>query len=1416
MSFAPLTRPAQSQVNLDHTQNRPQADGFNWPTFRLLNKQSRVTLSPDFLAPSNVRKVFTTANLNGGLFAATTSKGLIISPLSDLRDAFKTGTDTVFTPKRTLACNPVSIAFACNDTRLLAGTETGQILVFDIAQLSSSAAQVDPIQVFQGSSSPAAQILPNPSNENELAQLVAIVRVDGTVQMFNMQMESKGAWAGTDFESTPVAASWSPKGKQLAIGLRSGDILTFALTNNNTPLKHIPPTANSHLVSLHWVGPAFTFRTSYSANPVDPSPPYRFFGPPIQHSGFLLVLPRWDQDSTTASPEESKTLVVVGDTSSTDLEVLGNTGSRWFQQSQENQLTVPLDKNDEDTFLLTLDVDLTDELPIMYAYLNDGTIQGWHVTHPDSKQYAGLGGAAQASPSAPAFGQQQPSTTFGQQSPSPFAQPSPTTAFGKSSGFGQSSTTSFGQPQSTPAFGQSGFGQPSMFGQSSFGQSSTSTSSAFGSTNNAFSAFASNNNAFSSSAGSGFGAQGNTPPSAPPLNSTPSVSMGEATPSFGGLSLGSSNSESETKNKAVGGGMFGSPAPLPLPPNHPANQPTIPAPSNFSDPALIKPASGFGAFGAVTSGAFGNPKPPGTSAFGGGGAFSGGAFGGGSSSAGTGSNDAKPTTPSTTAPAFGKSTFGQTGFGQTGFGFGQTGFGQKPASAFGQSGFGSSGAAPTTPSGGGGFSAFASSGPTGFANAAASSTSGSGGNTSSPSGAPAAPAAGAFGAFSAQGPSAFGKPATGSVFSGGNGANAFGGGGASPSPSSASALGGGGTLPGRRRRLRSVLLVVEEVRRAPPAASGFGGFGTPTHSLFGNKTPQPNPAAQPDSTSSSPDPAKDRKSPSPGDSPPPSAPSQLKFTTTSTPTTTGAFGNLKSAPSGFKPASGFGAFGSDTTPTSSPFFNTASQAPKAPAVSAFGNLSSTPPTTPKPAAGGSPAFGSPSQLGGFKSAFASVSPAATPPKTPTMASGGGFSAFSSSPVSLTSSSTPAKSFGDLLKAGDRSQDKPKPATVFSGSGLSGTLPKPEVSSPSSSPAPVVPIKPVPVFTPPPKDTETTARDSEPKSKDKAAESSSPKDGKGTSESSFGGLSQSSSFVEVSGGDVEDDADGEAEEAGGEEDGDDDDDGSFLSESFGSGSEAPPDDDDGEDDSRSPSPSAVPLPPSRSPSSTPRSEAPPKVQVSESPTPSEDEESDDSEGRLSTIREESTTPPGSPEKNSSPPAKTPLAAPVPVAPSPFGLGLGRPSSRPTRSSPLANAPVSNDEDEETVKDEKPILKPRPASPKPIFGALPPQLKTESIEEKAEPAAKPPRPKTPPLSALSFGSSTPKAPLNATKIPLAGASLPAFPVPPKASPVTPASPSPTPAGGVFGFGTPKSMSSPTVSTPVPAPKGFFWHPTHRIIF
>lgn len=92
---------------------------------------------------------------------------------------------------------------------------------------------------------------------------------------------------------------------------------------------------------------------------------------------------------------------------------------------------------------------------------------------------------------------------------------------------------------------------------------------------------------------------------------------------------------------------------------------------------------------------------------------------------------------------------------------------------------------------------------------------------------------------------------------------------------------------------------------------------------------------------------------------------------------------------------------------------------------------------------------------------------------------------------------------------------------------------------------------------------------------------------------------------------------------------------------------------------------------------------------------------------------STTPPGSPDKHEQDPS---IVSPKPVAASNMAsLGIGRPSSRPVKSSPLSGAPLTTAESApSSVPAKSPFLpKARPASPKMPFGQLPtPPVKAES--------------------------------------------------------------------------------------------------------
>ncbi|KAF8072173.1 hypothetical protein FPV67DRAFT_924861 [Lyophyllum atratum] len=1170
--FTRLVPPQPAQVNIDPTPKDCPSDGFNYPTFRLLNKQERVKLSTKrFDAdPSTFYNHLAVANSKGWFAAITVqddgSYALICSPLADLRTSFKNAKDSegTYTPKRKVALQsqkPSILAFATNDTRLFMSFEHGGLLVYDTAALFTEGSDaIAPLHMLPPDTGPIRHIVPNPGTEPNLVDLVAVVHSNRTVVLYNSSLETQGGWIAGDMDVnyTPAAVAWSPKGKHIAIGLQGGHIMTYPLTNKSSIHKHVPPTALPPLISLEWLSPGHTFRTSYapSYGTTDPiqhiicvdtkaptatyyAPTYPFPLPERGHQSYTVVLPKWDEDAGAAEP---KSLVVVGDKASIDLEILGSIGTQWYQQSQENPLSLPLDSNMEDTVLLGLQADLTDVetmTPIMYAYLNDGTVQGWYMEH--TKPYPGMinpqsaaaptpteAASAFIQPAAPAavtagpgttppaqqtafgqpaFGQASSPSAFGQASgPSAFGQSSfgQPSAFGKPSAFGQQQTTStfgtsaFGQPQTSPTFGQaapaggtSAFGQPSSasafgggaptsaFGQpqptAAFGQPATTsafggggapsafgggtTTGAFGSgafggggtstnafrggafastqpTSNAFggnafgglAATGGNKNAFGqASFGFGAPAPSSPPPPAPAPDMSREASMSDATPSFGGMGLGEPNDPSKP---AKSGGIFGS------------AQPTAPSTTTTSSfgGGPIRPATGFGAFSAFSS----SQTSPATST----------------------TTEQKPPSAQPSTSTFGTSSKPASAFGQSAFG--TSGFGQ---SAFGQSTFGKPAVPPaTTTTGaiGGGFGAFASSPVTSLSGAAAAQQPGNAGSAfrtaleSPPKS--TSPPTGGFGAF-ASSPSAFGTATT-----------------QEPPKQPTSATDGGFGAFGRaapQQPTTTSPFAPSAPQATSPFAPGGGtgpGFGV---SPFGPqpgvraRSPfeTPKPAALMGSPPSSPEatPRLGRTAITSDESPPALSPFQPSTTPVTSPfgnvaaPGAGAFGNIQTSPSVFRPASGFGAFGGDKTPASSPFFKAPTE-PKTPSVSAFANALTTPPSAKAPAAAGPPMFGSSSSLGGARAAFVPAAPAPTPTKVPAV---GGFGAFSGTSAGFGSFAGPKKSFGELLKTGDGDTTDPvKPKT-----GAVVEVRKEEEKQVVSAFPAISKYVPVSVFTPPQKEAE---------------------------------------------------------------------------------------------------------------------------------------------------------------------------------------------------------------------------------------------------------------------------------------------------------------------------------------------------------
>lgn len=1166
--------------------------------------------------------------------------------------------------------------------------------------------------------------------------------------------------------------SWSPKGKHLAIGLQTGDILTFSLANKSTPHKHIPPTVDGILASLNWLGPGHTFRTSY-ASQTDSTPQQyivvldaktstvTYFSP--EHpfpcndrnyqNAYVVSLPKWDIDSTN---DESKSLVVVGDACSIDLEVLGNSGNSWYRQSQENPLSLPLDSAMEDTILVAFATDLTDSAssaPVVYAYLNDGSLQGWHLDH--SKPYVGI--ITPNSPSSPtavaltriasqgggkdtdmSAEETISSSPINQSSTAPnaFSQPfsqeiSPATMNPGTSAFGQ---TVFGQKSS--AFGQSTFGQPSAFGAtagfnsaSPFNQPSQSNApmSAFGSVKPAsgFGAFAGSNNAFgntsagSSPFGSNSGAfagtsnafgQGNFGSSPQPTtqtttstssNMTREASMSDSTAGFGSLGLGGATpSDPNARNS-----MFGSF------PN--TDTSGITQSSGFGSGPLVKPATGFGAFGNTKpSSTFEAPKiSSATSAF---------------------SSPSQPTSSSGFGqsgfanPAFGKSTFGQPAFGQTTFG--KPSLGAPPTTATPISGgFGAFANTPTSFSNAaeqskpstasttsGGFSAFASSGTSTFGaalastNASESKPTSQGGFSNFASSGPSPfaptmpaneskPTSGTFSAFGSATPLAFGSPAakSGSI--------------SKETTAVKSPFGGSATTTSSPFAASSAPLKDTAPRTSEPAKTAFGlptsssPFATPSRpSAFAREvSDSPEHASPP----SSPEPAKSR-------------PVAVTTTPSSAPN---AFSGLQSTPSSFKPATGFGAFGSfGGASNNSPFFKKTDEAPP---ISAFA-LGGTPKTPTPTSATAAPTFGSSSTLGGSKSVFAPVTPSSTTPsKTPTS---GGFGAFSGASSNFTSYVGNKTSFADLLKTGDEETKDPikKPASPFA--------PKSDTdSSAFASPKKETPAAPISVFAP-------IAKRDEGKGEGKKPVSDEPSFG------SISASSASSSFVNVSTNEEgEPPSDEDAENSG--------DDDSFLSDDLHDASrEESSEESDRDDlpDGRSPSPedaSHTSLP-ARSPSPTPQPETP-SIKVT---SPVDGDDDDDDKDKLDErpsqsapfARESSSTPPGTPAKGSQ---STAIPPPVtPSASSPFDQVRAGRRTPLARRSPLPNTILEEDEDEDGELEEDDeddddeegeILVPIPhipVSPKSPIEILPVKLDDDSSIK---------RPKTPPLLTTLGGKKSP---------------------------------------------------------------------------
>ncbi|KDN41082.1 hypothetical protein K437DRAFT_249803 [Tilletiaria anomala UBC 951] len=520
-----------------------------------LQKNVNVRLSSPLDIPKNSAcRLFSVSN-SKSLCIAATSVGFLLHPLEGLRETFASGSnhstpqlspavqvETISQPA--LGATPSFVGFADAGDRVLVGLRNGMIAIWETAKVL--ACDLTPAAVLQPPSPGLIllEIVANPSDRPELA--VALYSEPGSSraesgQPITLDVRTGVFGTGLAAPSRVTSICWSVKGKQLALGLVTGEIVQFtpAGEQKDTIVKPEGLSANFCVADLRWIE-NHVFLATYSSAastdadlseddqvfvilrdastkqikfvhfPLDPAPIFGFAEGGPKQRRHCAWLKGW---------AEFKHLIFVGNVPSTDVGVIGskndaqpNEAGGWSNMELEetSRPTLPFSSvdKDADTSPVALGFDLTSSanvddpnaaargedgkdkfppMPVLYIYTNDGVLLAYHVIHgngaayPSMQQNLGVLNGTEAEMSTDPIATQQISGAMSGATPSP--RPPTTTSpfsFDNATGTTPSTTPAFGTPSafgSTPAFGST-----SAFGSApAFGQKSTfGPTSAFG------------------------------------------------------------------------------------------------------------------------------------------------------------------------------------------------------------------------------------------------------------------------------------------------------------------------------------------------------------------------------------------------------------------------------------------------------------------------------------------------------------------------------------------------------------------------------------------------------------------------------------------------------------------------------------------------------------------------------------------------------------------------------------------------------------------------------------------------------------------------------------------------------------------------------------------------------------------------
>src|SRR5690606_4085461 len=159
------------------------------------------------------------------MFAAAGPSSFICGSTESLRKAFREGEEDRidYTPSYSvpLPAKVSHVTFDSAEKYLLVGTQSGDLVGYNVADLANLSPGKEPTPAFEASTGAnLREIKPNPAVES--SHLVAVVTADGSFRMLDLNTKGFTGGQGNILKNNVTTVCWSQRGKQIICGLADG------------------------------------------------------------------------------------------------------------------------------------------------------------------------------------------------------------------------------------------------------------------------------------------------------------------------------------------------------------------------------------------------------------------------------------------------------------------------------------------------------------------------------------------------------------------------------------------------------------------------------------------------------------------------------------------------------------------------------------------------------------------------------------------------------------------------------------------------------------------------------------------------------------------------------------------------------------------------------------------------------------------------------------------------------------------------------------------------------------------------------------------------------------------------------------------------------------------------------------------